>query len=205
MLRILAGEKRGIHLRVAHTAAVRPTASNARQVLFDILGPRVIGTRWLDFYAGSGAVGLEALSRGAAECVLVEASHRCIKTIRQNIATLDYADRCRVLPVAAEKAIKILAAAARPFDMIFLDPPYSGDEAKHTLLALGDPSASALLLTKDSLVIAQLSIHSEISDAYGSLALERERKLGDTRLCFFRAALFRDSASPRSPCRSVAD
>jgi 16S rRNA (guanine(966)-N(2))-methyltransferase RsmD len=188
MIRILAGEKRGMQLRVARTAAVRPTAANARQVLFDILGPSVAGTRWLDLYAGSGAVGLEALSRGAAECVLVESSHRCVEVIRDNIARLGCEGRCRLLNVPVEKALKRLATDGRPFDMIFLGPPYEGDEAKRCLLALGNLAPTLLTHSSQSLVIAQLSVHSEIPRTYGTLALERERRFGDTCLCFFRAA-----------------
>jgi 16S rRNA (guanine966-N2)-methyltransferase len=188
MIRILAGEKRGIHLRVARTKTVRPTAANARQVLFDILGPSVVGTRWLDLYAGSGAVGLEALSRGAAECVLVESSHRCIAAVGDNIARLGYETRCRLIRAPAATALKKLAADGQSFDMIFLDPPYEGDEAKHCLTALGSPPVSSLLSSPDGLVIAQLSVHSPILPTYGLLRLERERKIGDTCLYFYRIA-----------------
>jgi len=175
-----------MHLRVARTTAVRPTASNARQVLFDILGPRVIGTRWLDLYAGSGAVGLEALSRGAAQCVLVEASHRCIEVIHKNIAHLGYEDRCRLIAAPVEKTLRKLAAAGEMFDLVFLDPPYEGNEATRCLLALGTPPAPLLRQSGESLVVAQLSSRSRITPTCGLLTLERERKLGDTCLCFYR-------------------
>jgi len=188
MIRVLAGEKKGMQLRVARTSAVRPTASSARQALFDILGPRVIGVRFLDLYAGSGAVGLEALSRGATECVMVESSHRCIETIRKNIEHLGYQDRCRVFAAPAERAIRKLAADGQPFDLIFLGPPYGGDEAKRCLQVLGEPATSLLSPAADSLVIAQISTHTEILRPCGHLILEREKKLGDTHLCFYRLA-----------------
>jgi len=188
-----------MHLRVARTTAVRPTAANARQVLFDILGPRVVGTRWLDLYAGSGAVGLEALSRGAADCIMVESSHRCVVAIRDNIARLNYGERCRLLTTPVATALKKLAADGHFFDMVFLDPPYSGDEAKHCLLALGGSASALLASSPDSLVVAQLSVHQEILATYGSLVVEREKRLGDTRLCFLRReaeALGPDSPNP---------
>ncbi len=188
MLKILSGEKGGHVLRVAATHKVRPTAANARQVLFDILGQSVIGTRWLDLYAGSGAVGLEALSRGAVECVLVEKVHRCVETIRKNIESLNYGDRARVFAAPVERAIRKLAAEHQVFDMIFLDPPYEGNEAKRCLELLGQPSTSPLSPTPESLVIVQLFSRREVPLACGVLSLHRERKLGDTRLCFYHNA-----------------
>jgi len=186
MIRILAGQKRGMQLRVARAVAVRPTASNARQVLFDILGARVRGARWLDLYAGSGAVGLEALSRGAAACVLVESARRCQEAIRKNIACLGYEDRCRLVAAPVEKSLRKLAAAGETFDLIFLDPPYEGDKATRCLLALGNPPAPLLAPSDETLVIAQLSARRQAVQTVGLLVLERERKLGDTCVCFYR-------------------
>ena len=186
MLRILAGEKRGMQLRVAHGAAVRPTAGNIRQVLFDILGPRVAGTRWLDLYAGSGAVGLEALSRGATESVLVESARRAIEAIRTNIGNLDNHGRCTLLGLPVEKALKKLAAAGERFDIVFLGPPYYRDEAKRCLLAIGQPPAMLVVPSPDSLVAAQISIHCDVPAKCGLLILEREKRFGDARLCFYR-------------------
>jgi len=186
MIRILAGEKKGRLLRVARTGAVRPTAANTRRVLFDILGRGVIGSHWLDLYAGSGAIGLEALSRGAAECVLVETSRRCLLVIRDNIARLGYKGRCRLIGARVEKTLRHLAAEGQTFDLIFLDPPYRGDEAMRCLQSLGQPPVADLLRSAESLVVAQLPSRAEIRSAFGILALERDRKLGDTRLCFYR-------------------
>lgn len=193
MIRILAGEKKGMQLRVAPTSAVRPTAANARQVLFDILGPGVAGTRWLDLYAGSGAVGLEALSRGAAGCLFVESARRCVEAIRHNIARLGYEGRCHLLELPVERALKKIPSDGMPFDIIFLDPPYAGNEAARCMTALGDPHLPFLSQTSDSLVIAQLPSRGDFPSTCGELVLERERKLGDTRLCFYR---LRESTSP---------
>jgi 16S rRNA (guanine966-N2)-methyltransferase len=206
MIRILAGEKKGRLLKTPHTKAVRPTAANARQVLFDILGD-VSGTHWLDLYAGSGAVGFEALSRGAADCVLVESARACVKAIRENIELLAYHDRAHLLDGPVQKALRWLANASsatdqgagrsspateRPahsraaFDFIFLDPPYHAKEAAQTLLALGDERSRLLFAAPDALVIAQITTHLEVRPRYGALELTRERKMGDTNLCFFR-------------------
>ena len=186
MIHILAGEKKGMPLRVARSKSVRPTAANARQVLFDILAGEIEGRRWLDLYAGSGAVGLEALSRGAAGCVLVELAPKCLAVIRRNIAQLGYRDRCRLVGARVEKALKRFAEEGETFDLVFLDPPYHGDDATRCLLALGGEKASSLLRSEENLVVAQLSSHTEVRSEYGAQTLVRERKLGDTRICFFR-------------------
>jgi len=198
MLRILAGEKKGHNLHVPRTRAVRPTAANARQILFDILAGTVEGTRWLDLFAGSGAVGLEALSRGAADCVFVESTHACLTTLRENVALLHYEERARVISVPVEKALKWLINEGRTFDVIFLDPPYHHDEAMRTLLALGGP-AIGLLTAPESLVVAQVTTHLAVRPRYGELLLERQRKTGDTNLCFFRREAQPDEEKKTSP------
>lgn len=186
MIRILGGEKKGSVLRAPRGRSVRPTTANVRQVLFDILGPAVSGSLWLDLYAGSGAVGLEALSRGAAACVFVESSRRSLDALRQNVKRLDYGGRCLVVAEGARRALRRLSSEGRRFDIVFLDPPYRGDEATGCLLTLGGTPAAQLLRSADSIVVAQLSVHADVRSTYGMLALTRERRIGDSRLCFFR-------------------
>ena len=186
MIRILAGEKKGARVRVAKSRSVRPTAANARKVLFDILAGQLEGTRWLDLYAGSGAVGLEALSRSAAACVLVESAPKCLAVIRRNIAQLGYGDRCRLIGARVETALKRLVEQGETFDFIFLDPPYRGDDATRCLDALGGQTASALLRSPDGLVVAQLSSHTDARAIHGILELTRQKSVGDTRICFYR-------------------
>jgi len=186
MIRILGGEKKGTPLKVGRTGAVRPTAANVRRVLFDILGPAVAGTRWLDLYAGSGAVALEALSRGAEQCLMIESARRNLVAAKENIARLGYGGRCRLLGLRVRRALPKLVAEGERFDVIFLDPPYKGDEAERCLEFLGAPPLRPLLRSPEGWVIAQLSSHFDLKTRYGALVLERERKIGDTRLCFFR-------------------
>lgn len=119
-VRILAGRWKGRRLDVSGQA--RPTSGRAREALFDILQDSVVGIRVLDLYAGSGAIGLEALSRGAAEAVFVESDRRALES---NIERLrPDAETARILPGDARRATEMLAREGRQFDFVFADPPY---------------------------------------------------------------------------------
>jgi 16S rRNA (guanine966-N2)-methyltransferase len=154
-LRIIAGELRGRRIAVPPGVGVRPTADRVREALFSILGPTVRGARVLDAYAGSGALGFEALSRGAARATFIEAERRALSTLRANAAELGVAERCTVHP---GRVIDLLrrGAVAGPFDLVFADPPYEGSEAAPFLaLAAGVLAESGVvLLERDSRRVA---------------------------------------------------
>jgi 16S rRNA (guanine966-N2)-methyltransferase len=122
-IRIVAGTHRGRRLRVSEGATVRPTAEKVREAVFDALGP-VGGLHVLDLFAGTGAMGLEALSRGAAECVFVESDPRAAAVVRENIEALDYGAASRVIVAPYERAAKSLASVCPGFELLFVDPPY---------------------------------------------------------------------------------
>jgi len=126
-LRIIAGELRGRRIRVPAGVAVRPTADRVREALFSILGERVRGASVLDAYAGSGALGLEALSRGAARVAFVEADRRVVAALRATIADLGLGDRVRLFP---GRVLDLLRGGSLggPFDLVLADPPYDADE-----------------------------------------------------------------------------
>lgn len=124
MPRVIAGEFRGRRLAVPAGRAVRPTGDRVRESLFDLLGGAVAGARVLDPFAGSGALGIEALSRGAAHAVFVERSREALRVLRSNVASLSLGPRAAVLPGDAWDES---GAAAGPFDLILADPPW--DEA----------------------------------------------------------------------------
>jgi 16S rRNA (guanine966-N2)-methyltransferase len=138
--RIIAGEAGGRRLAVPHGERVRPTSDRVKESVFSALGPdRIVGARVLDLYAGSGALALEALSRGAAEALLVDRDAAAVRAIRANIDTLGFAGRAvvRTGPVAA-----VLGGPGPedPFDLALLDPPYdtSAEEVEAALLLLAD-------------------------------------------------------------------
>ena len=179
-MRIIAGNFRGRRLLVPPGQAIRPTGERAREALFDVLehgAPPVRGARFLDLFCGTGAVGLEAHSRGAAEVVLIEHDRAALKVAEANIARLGAPPRVRLLPRDASR----LGPAPHPFDLIFLDPPYRSGLAGVTLgaLARGD------WLGGDARVIVELAATEDL-DLPACYTLERERRYGSAKFLFLR-------------------
>lgn len=186
-MRIISGTYRGFRLRSLKGARLRPTSDQMRETLFDVLGPSIGGSRFLDSYAGSGAVGLEALSRGAADVVLVENHRAAQELIRRNLDALGAADRVRLIGSQLETALDRLEQEGMTFNYVFLDPPYADIAAYHRVLRqLG----RCLLLAPDSTVIAEHSRHVLLEGKYGSLERRRAIRHGDSQLTFYH------------PCRS---
>lgn len=181
-MRIISGTYRGFRLRSLKGASLRPTSDQMRETLFDVLGPSVVRSRFLDGYAGSGAVGLEALSRGAAEVVLVENNRGAQELIRGNLEALRVTTQVRLIGSRLETALDRLAQAPVTFDYVFLDPPYAEIAAYHRVLRrLGRSS----LLASSSTVIAEHSRHVLLEQNYGSLARRRSIRHGDSQLTFY--------------------
>lgn len=181
-MRIISGTYRGFRLRSLKGASLRPTSDQMRETLFDVIGPSIEGSRFLDGYAGSGAVGLEALSRGAAPVVLVESQRGAQELIRRNLDMLRTADKVRLIGSKLETALDRLAQEGMIFDYVFLDPPYAEIAAYHRVLRqLGRSS----LLSSDSMVIAEHSRHVLLEGKYGSLERRREIRHGDSQLTFY--------------------
>jgi 16S rRNA (guanine966-N2)-methyltransferase len=122
-VRIVAGARRGRRLKVAPVGRVRPTSEKVREAIFDVLGP-VGDLDVLDLFAGTGAMGLEALSRGARRCVFVEEDPATAAVLRSNIAALGYEHVCRVVVSDYQKALRRLVQMEAGFDLLFVDPPY---------------------------------------------------------------------------------
>jgi 16S rRNA (guanine(966)-N(2))-methyltransferase RsmD len=151
-----------------------------RQSLFDVLAPRLPGCRLLDAFAGSGAIGLEALSRGAARVVFVELRGPAVEAIRENLDRLrDAGRRARVVRSEVSAAIRALAREREEFDLVFLDPPYQSPLLEPTLLAL------APLLAPHGLVIAEHFHKRELPETIGRLVKQRSLRVGDHRLSFY--------------------
>ncbi|MBI4343497.1 MAG: 16S rRNA (guanine(966)-N(2))-methyltransferase RsmD, partial [Candidatus Omnitrophica bacterium] len=137
MARIAGGQLRGRVL--AMPGRIRATEAKVRQALFNILAPRVAGARVVDGYAGSGALGFEALSRGAAFVAFIESDPEAVVCIQENLARLEIPRKaCRVLHLDVPRGLVALAESEPPFDLVLLDPLYHTDEAKKALNALGD-------------------------------------------------------------------
>jgi 16S rRNA (guanine966-N2)-methyltransferase len=187
MMRITTGRYRGRNIEMPK--GTRPTQDKVRKALFDILGG-VEGQSFLELFAGSGAVGFEALSRGASAVTLVERDSACLRVINKNAASLGAAESCVVCPWEAEKAILTFHRDARKFDIIFLDPPYHKGKAACGLLpSLTKKTLQTLIqydiLAPNGFVVAEHFDKDELPAASGELALVKESAYGDTLLSFY--------------------
>jgi 16S rRNA (guanine966-N2)-methyltransferase len=179
-MRIIAGEFRGRRL-AAIKGPLRPTSDKVREAIFSILGPAVAGGTVLDLFAGTGALTLEALSRGAKDAVLVEENAAALRVLRQNLQTLGLAERVRVLALPVAGALKKLAAQEAQFSLIFLDPPYGRGLALTTLTDLGNSA----LLVPAARVVAEHSRRESLPERLGGLRLHQARRYGDTQVAFY--------------------
>lgn len=173
-MRIIAGEKKGLRLKTLLGDNTRPTKDMVKEALFSSLG-NISGARFLDLFAGSGAVGLEALSRGAKELVLCDDHPLAIKIIKENLALANY--RAKVINADYQKALEGLD---EKFDYIFLDPPYR---------FLDHDKLMSLLerLTNDTtIIIWEIEAKNELSDRYQTFKKYKERRYGITKLVYFK-------------------
>ena len=159
---------------------IRPTQDKVRKALFDILGD-IEGLSFLELFAGSGAVGFEAVSRGASDLTLVEYNRDCLLAVNKNIEAFKLR-ACELVPVEVQKAIISFYEDKRKFDIIFLDPPYYQDLSKKTLQTLGAYD----ILAPNGLLIVQHYKKDQLPKQVDHLALIKQAKYGDTLLSFYR-------------------
>ncbi|OPY89430.1 MAG: Ribosomal RNA small subunit methyltransferase D [Syntrophus sp. PtaU1.Bin208] len=183
-MRIIGGQARGRRIAVPPGYAVRPTSDRIKEALFNILGP-LDGRNFLDLYAGTGNVGLEALSRGAAEVVFVEKISALITALRNNLDAFGFSGRYEVIATDVEQAINRLVQKGKSFDLIFADPPYRKGQIERTIVLLnGHPS----LLAKEGMLILQNAQAEPLEiKADKALKLVDERRYGDTLLSFMKS------------------
>lgn len=181
-MRVIAGQYRSRKLVAPSGTATRPTSDRLRETLFNVVGEMVVDSVWLDLFAGSGAVGIEALSRGARMAYFVESNSRAVRAIRENLKSLSIRERYEVQDREVVQALRALDASAVEADFCFLDPPYANFGAYEQ--TLGFISQSRLIAPK-SLVIAEHDKHSDLLDRYGALERYRRLQQGDAVLSFY--------------------
>jgi 16S rRNA (guanine(966)-N(2))-methyltransferase RsmD len=182
MVRVIAGSAKGRRLATIRALALRPTADRVREALFNILGVRIEGAAILDLFAGSGAVGLEALSRGARQAMFVEVHEPACRLIEKNLRLCGLYAQATVWCDGVPKVLTVLKRRGRTFDLIFLDPPYRSTLAEDTLQLLGD----GRLLSAAGQVIAEHFFKRELSERFGGLRRVRMARSGDVALSFYR-------------------
>jgi 16S rRNA (guanine(966)-N(2))-methyltransferase RsmD len=173
-MRVIAGEFRSRRLKSIPGQATRPTPDRLRETLFDILQTRIAGATFLDGYAGTGSVGIEALSRGAAHAYFLEKDRMALEAIRANVKSLGLEQRATVVPGPVLKGLERNRA-----EIVFLDPPYPLEREYEASLEL-------LGRTPPELVVVQHSVRFELREQYGELVRQRVVRQGDNALSFFK-------------------
>jgi 16S rRNA (guanine(966)-N(2))-methyltransferase RsmD len=183
MTRILAGRSKGRRLRTPTGLATRPTGARVRQTLFDILAPRIPGCRFLDAFAGSGGIGLEALSRGAARVVLMDNDPAAVAALRENapLVAASSGGEAVVQRQDARVGLGALAASGARFDVVYLDPPYASPLCEEAL----DAIARGRLLADSGVVVVEHFKKRALPGRIGALARIREVRVGDHTLSFY--------------------
>ena len=186
-MRIIAGQYRSRILTAPPGTSTRPTSDRLRETLFNILGPRIPESRFVDLFAGTGAVGLEAISRGATHVYFAENGGPALKSLRTNLTNLKISSGYALEDRSVMALLQRLAKASTPVNVIYLDPPYNEEEAYTQTLGFLGSHANRALLAPDALVIAEHASKSpfQLSDRYGTLTRTRIYKQGDTSLSFY--------------------
>lgn len=177
-MRVVAGQAKGHHLVAPRGMETRPTSDKVRGAIFNILAGEFLDEAVLDLFAGTGALGIEALSRGASQAVFVEHHSAACQAIRANLRHTRYDDVSRLLAMPVERALRLLD---EPFRLILLDPPYAYPNLHAIMATLG----GARVIGNDTEVVLEHSPRFAVWERYGRLGLQRQKVYGDTAVSFF--------------------
>jgi 16S rRNA (guanine966-N2)-methyltransferase len=184
-MRLIAGKFRSRRLKGPGTLRLRPTSDKLRETLFNILGPAVEDSLFVDLYAGTGAIGMEAISRGAREVILIESNPKAAKLIRDNLAALEIFSEAQLIEADVLAGLSKLSGRHLMADFIFLDPPY--ERSEEAARALGFLDASHLIAPR-GVVIVEHRRGTELPSRVGRLELARQIEQGDATISFYRLA-----------------
>lgn len=181
MLRIISGEFGGQKIKTRPGRETRPTSDRVREALFNVLQPCLPGCFFLDLYAGTGCIGIEALSRGARQAVFIEADFLAVRLIRENLTRLNLLDRAKLIQAKLPAGLKTAVTLGYKFDLVYIDPPYWHNLVEPTLKEL----AALDLLTDSGLAVAETAVKEPLPARAGNLMCFREKTYGDTRLGYY--------------------
>jgi len=181
-VRVIAGKYRSRKLQGAGALAIRPTSDRLRETLFNVLAPQIADSVFIDLYAGTGAVGIEALSRGAHQVYFAESDKKAARIITENLRALKIDDGFELLEREAAQAVRLLDSQVVAADLCFLDPPYGFHGAYEQVLGFLSQSQ---LIQRKSIVIAEHDKHFDPGGKFGALERYRELKQGDAVLSFY--------------------
>lgn len=185
-MRIISGELRGRKLISPSLKVLRPISDRAKETLFNILGERVVGADFADLCAGTGSVGLEAISRGAKAVTFIERNERCIAALKENISRCRCKHQAHVIHSDVQVALRRLVKVGKKFDIIFADPPYKGQLALKLLHLL---SQNLSLLADGGLIVIRHSVKCSLPDECGLLKRLRAHRVGEGIFSFYERGL----------------
>lgn len=180
-MRIIAGIAKGKKILPPEGMGTRPTLDRVKENIFNMIQFRVYGTKAIDVFAGTGSLGLEAVSRGAKECYLVDMGEKSFSLLKQNVKSLNFEDKCTCLNMDSYEALKMLASKGMIFDLIFIDPPYLREMIPPAMQIVDDNN----LLNRDGLIVSKIDSSEEIYQGTDNIKLTDYRKYGNTTVCFY--------------------
>ncbi|KKM11891.1 hypothetical protein SY88_06845 [Clostridiales bacterium PH28_bin88] len=181
-MRVIAGQAKGCSLKAPRGMSTRPTSDRVKEAIFNILGERVPASRFLDLFAGTGGIGIEALSRGAEHATFVEKGNAALKALSDNLARTKLQDQGRVLAMDVFRGVEWLAEQGESFSLIFLDPPYARGLAENTLQAI----VARGLLAPGGMALSETGQRENLPEKVGNLLRVRVAVYGDTAVHFYR-------------------
>lgn len=190
-MRIISGTSKGRKLVTPRSQSLRPTSDRVKESIFNILQDDIVGKVVLDLFAGTGNLGIEALSRGAKKTIFVEKGRQALRLIQRNLTQFGLEERSEILPKDANRAIGILKQRGESFDLILMDPPYEKGLIQKTLMKLN----SYPIYHKDSILVIEHDRREPLSTVMDGWNLIRQRRIGDTLISFLTP--WEDHGSPR--------
>lgn len=190
-MRIISGTSKGRKLVTPRSQSLRPTSDRVKESIFNILQDDIVGKVVLDLFAGTGNLGIEALSRGAKKTIFVEKGRQALRLIQRNLTQFGLEEQSEILPKDANRAIGILKQRGESFDLILMDPPYEKGLIQKTLMKLN----SYPIYHKDSILVIEHDRREPLSTVMDGWNLIRQRRIGDTLISFLTP--WEDHGSPR--------
>lgn len=180
-MRVVSGEKRGLSLKAVPGVLTRPTTDKVKESIFNIIGPYFAGGLALDLYAGSGGLGIEALSRGVERVIFVDQNRKAVEVIKQNLLSCQLSERSEVYRNEAGRALKALIKRNVAFSYVFLDPPYKQQNLVNDVRILTDFG----LLEKDVIVVCEHDQELVLPEMIGKLGKKRHETYGETAITIY--------------------
>lgn len=180
-MRVISGTAKGRQLKAVPGKNTRPTSDKVKEAVFSMIGPYFDGGDALDLFAGTGALGIEALSRGVDRAVFVDLDRHSITVIKANLAACGFSDRAQVFRNEASRAVKLMQQRELAFDYVFLDPPYRFHDLDKLMLAL----AGHGLLRPDAVIVAEHDASLAYAEQIGPFKLFRRNDYGDTAISLY--------------------